>query len=70
MTPAYIVQGCKTEACGKRNGTAFSLSSAGALAGVSRGRRLLRVGSEIYKELILFGGANNAAAMVMFAVVT
>lgn len=68
LTPVCVGQMCSAKDYGKRNGTAFSLASVGALIGVPIAGAILQADKGSYRGLIVFAGGFYAAAMVMFMV--
>ncbi|KAH8649208.1 monocarboxylate transporter [Xylariales sp. PMI_506] len=66
LTPVCVAQICRIEDYGKRNGTAYSLSSFAALIGVPIAGALVDANGGDYNELILFGGSLYAATMLAF----
>jgi predicted MFS family arabinose efflux permease len=68
LTPVCVGQMCNTEDYGKRNGTAFSLTSIGVLVGVPIAGAVLQANDGSYHGLIILGGVVYALAVGMFAV--
>jgi len=66
LTPVCVAQVCRIEDYGKRNGTAYSLSSFAALIGVPIAGALVDARGGDYTGLILFGGGLYAATMLAF----
>ncbi|KAF2643775.1 MFS general substrate transporter [Massarina eburnea CBS 473.64] len=68
LTPVCIGQVCKTEDYGKRSGTAFSISSFGALVGIPIAGAIVQAQGGEYEGLIIFAGAAYMAAFGAFFV--
>jgi predicted MFS family arabinose efflux permease len=68
LTPVCISRVCRIEDYGKRNGTAFCVSSIGALIGVPIGGAIIDASHGQYKGLIMFAGAVYSAALIAFIV--
>lgn len=66
LTPVCVAQVCRIEDYGKRNGTAYSLSSFAALIGVPIAGALVDAGGGEYTGLICFGGGLYAATVMAF----
>jgi predicted MFS family arabinose efflux permease len=66
LTPVCVAQICRIEDYGKRNGTAYSLSSFAALIGVPIAGALVDASDGDYTSLILFGGGLYAATVLAF----
>jgi predicted MFS family arabinose efflux permease len=65
LTPVCIGRVCQTKDYGKRTGTAFFISSFGALTGVPIAGAILQRGG--YRDLIIMAGSAYAAAVIAFA---
>ncbi|KAL0939628.1 oxalate formate antiporter [Colletotrichum truncatum] len=66
LTPVCIGRVCKTEDLGKRSGTAFSISSIAALAGVPLAGAILQFCGGAYYGIILFAGGLYVLALLAF----
>lgn len=68
LTPVCVSQVCDMKDYGKRNGTAFFMSSFGALIGIPIAGTILEAWGGSYKGLIVFAGAFYLAAFVAFCI--
>ncbi|KAH7184565.1 major facilitator superfamily domain-containing protein [Fusarium flagelliforme] len=68
LTPVCISRVCTIEDYGKRNGTAFSVASFGALIGVPIGGAILDAGGSNYRNLIIFSGVLYTSAFISFVI--
>ncbi|RWA07899.1 hypothetical protein EKO27_g7206 [Xylaria grammica] len=68
LIPVCIGRVCKTEDYGKRSGTAFSLASFGASAGIPIAGAIIEVNHGSYHGLIVFAGVLYLAALAAFIV--
>ncbi|KAI1847083.1 hypothetical protein JX265_006723 [Neoarthrinium moseri] len=68
LTPVCIGQVCRVEDYGKRNGTAFSIASIGALVGIPLAGAILQAQGGGYSGVIALAGGAYAAATAAFIV--
>ncbi|KAI0156228.1 major facilitator superfamily domain-containing protein [Pestalotiopsis sp. NC0098] len=68
LTPVCVSQVCDIQDYGKRNGTAFFVSSFGALIGIPIAGTILEAWDGAYRGLIIFAGAFYVAAFAAFCV--
>ncbi|ETS85260.1 hypothetical protein PFICI_03285 [Pestalotiopsis fici W106-1] len=68
LTPVCVSQVCDIKDYGKRNGTAFFVSSFGALIGIPIAGTILEAWGGSYRGLIIFAGAFYLAAFAAFCI--
>ncbi|KAH7309110.1 riboflavin transporter MCH5 [Stachybotrys elegans] len=68
LTPVCISRVCRIEDYGKRNGTAFCVSSIGVLIGVPVAGAIVDASGGDYTGLVVFAGAIYTAAFIAFVV--